>query len=204
MKIKPCDKERFLRDTGKHEMKIIQDDEVFRHIRYENPESSCYSFQITTFPGHLVFSGDMGCFVFARVYDMFKFFRHDDINDRYWHEKLIADNVSGGSEEYCPELFESRVKEWFRDWLQGFDADIDVKKCREVWQEIKEQVLSCNDCEYEAMKAAYDFRCNGFEFTDFFEVNLKEYTFHFIWCLYAIVWAIQQYDKAKSSTPAQQ
>jgi hypothetical protein len=36
-------------------------------------------FDVVTWPGHLSISGDMGCFVFTRVDDMFTFFRgHED------------------------------------------------------------------------------------------------------------------------------
>jgi|SRR5665213_1794470 len=31
----------------------------------------------------------------------------------------------------------------------------------------------------------------------------KGYTYHFLWCLHAIVWAIQQYDAARVATPVE-
>ena len=35
-------------------------------------------------------------------------------------------------------------------------------------------------------------------FTDFFDGGgTTRYNFHYLWCLYAIVWGIQKYDEAK-------
>ncbi len=51
------------------------------------------------------------------------------------------------------------------------------------------------------MNAVYEFTANegGVELNDFWECDLKEYTFHFIWCCYAIVHAIELYDQYKTS-----
>jgi hypothetical protein len=39
---------------------------------------------------------------------------------------------------------------------------------------------------------------DAFEFSDFWEHDLTEYTYHYIWCCYAIAWGIAEYDKAKA------
>jgi hypothetical protein len=38
-------------------------------------------------------------------------------------------------------------------------------------------------------------------FEDVWEWRCDEYTFHFIWNLYAIAWAIRKYDAAKAAQP---
>ena len=40
------------------------------------------------------------------------------------------------------------------------------------------------------------------DFTDFFDVDVTEYTGRYIWCCRAIVWAIQQYDQLKKEQEA--
>ena len=44
------------------------------------------------------------------------------------------------------------------------------------------------------MQAAVNFEHAGYRLSDFWEVNLYQYTYHFVWCCYAIVWGIHQYD----------
>ena len=45
-------------------------------------------------------------------------------------------------------------------------------------------------------KALADFECEDFSFSDSWEIRGSSYTYHYLWCLHAIVWAIQQYDVA--------
>lgn len=191
-------KEKFLECVKNHKMKIISEDGINRHIQFMNDKSSNMYFNLTTFPGYLCFSGDMGCYVFSRLEDMFQFFRSDRINEGYWHEKLEAVDRCSGSKEYSPELFNSTIKEWFDEWEID---EPDKEKTLDVWKEIKRQVLSNDEFECEAMHSAMDFNYRGFSFSDFWEVDLKEYTYRFIWCLYAIVWGIEQYDKFKAENP---
>ena len=57
------------------------------------------------------------------------------------------------------------------------------------------------DGEQAACSAAYDFSHSigrkNFQFVDLFEHNFKRYTFHFIWCCYALAWGVKKYDEAK-------
>jgi len=39
-----------------------------------------------------------------------------------------------------------------------------------------------------------------FEFTDFWDHDLSEYTHHFVWCCYALAWGIKKYDETKSAS----
>ena len=71
-----------------------------------------------------------------------------------------------------------------------------------MWEEITNMVLShADDGEIYAYQAAHDFEHNGFYFQDFFDGGGTErYTSHYIWCLYAIGWGIQQYDHLQTKT----
>lgn len=71
------EEQRFLNDVANHEMIIIRDDGVNRHVRFKRPNSSCMYFDLITWPGHLCYTGDMGSYVFRRLEDMFEFFRTD-------------------------------------------------------------------------------------------------------------------------------
>lgn len=212
MKTHTCTEEQFLKDVGKHEMKVLLDNEVHRCIRFastDQKQSWYLHFTITTWPGYLCINGDMGCFVFTRLPDMFEFFRtkpkedeHIHINPSYWGEKCeAADRRTGGYDEYDEEVFHSEVARHFREheWNNR-------KEKAECWRQIKDEVLNAEN-EHEAFGNAMSFEYKGdedkFAFGDFWEHNLRSWTYQYIWCLYAIAWGIRQYDKAHATEEIQ-
>ena len=71
--------------------------------------------------------------------------------------------------------------------LQNWTRDIDLEVGMDLGvREDANRVALVNFAEYLA-----DDTCKLYQ-TDF-----KTYTHNFIWCLYAIVWGISQYDKLK-------
>lgn len=188
--------ESFLKDVAKHVMTVIRDDGVHRHLRFAIPDSGNMHFDIVTYPHYLCYSGDMGCYVFSRIHDMFEFFRGKPegplrINESYWGEKLEAIDRPDGYREYQPELLEAHVKEW----LDEVEAD------EELRQDVQDNVLAyAHDGEYAARDALTQFEHDSHRpFQDSWECNFSAYTFRFVWCCYALAWAIRQYDKAKSA-----
>jgi hypothetical protein len=212
-----CDQQRFERDTATHQMTIRRDDGVDRHLSFRQQDgSSSYWFEILTWPGVLCIRGDCGTYVFSRLTDMFEFFRTDDrgdpaklyINTGYWCEKLQAVDCNGYGEgkarEFDAEKFAARVKERFNDYFESHEILDDTRA--HLWGEIEDEVLyHSHDGEIRAFDKMMEFRNEQFPrlFEDCWEWNCKEYTFHFLWNLYAIAWAIRQYDAAKIvSVPA--
>jgi hypothetical protein len=207
-----CTEERFLKDVADHTLGVVYEDGINRHIRFRaNDTSNCW-FEIVTWPERLCINGDHGCYVFSRIYDMFEFFRHNGanapdkplyINNGYWAEKLQAAACDGRGEGkvrgWSPDKFEQRVKKAFvehiRENMRGMRAER-----RDLRLEIEYNILEDSQEELSARAAACAFDQHGLTFEDAYNWNCTEWNFHFIWCLYAIVWGIQQYDKAK---PAQ-
>ncbi|HEJ9146340.1 TPA: hypothetical protein SML79_000304 [Serratia marcescens] len=206
---------RFKRDVSSHTMSIENDNGVFRHLHFARGRSSCYHFTLTTWPGHLCISGDMGTYVFSRLHDMFNFFRMDkhdfmrnggelSINPGYWSEKLQHGGHGYRRDvytEWSPEAFEARAQEYLDDWLECAADDFDDE---EAFEEAKEEAIEAiaelklaSGYEYEAVTAVHDFSCEHIELTDFFETSCREASNGYIWCLYAIAWGIQQYDISK-------
>src|SRR3954466_1726422 len=77
--------------TRPHEVTVLHDDGLYRHLRFRSPDHSAYWFDLITVPGCLIFRGDGDSFVFSRTEDMFGFFRSSregSINPTYWSEKL--------------------------------------------------------------------------------------------------------------------
>ena len=185
--------EQFLNDTATHELQVLRDDGVNRHLRFRRPGTICMGFDILTWPGYLCYTGDMGTYVFRRLEDMFEFFRgsrNGELrpNFGYWAEKVEAADRDGIT-VYSADIFRARINEWMDE--NEFSA-----QAREA---VKDFVLPhADDGEYAARKAAYDFSADGHDFTDFQEANLSEYSYRFTWCCYALRWAIVQYDAARS------
>lgn len=200
-----CSEERFLGDVASHQLKIVRDDGLHRHLEFRKPGTYCYGFDIITWPGWLCYCGDMGTFVFSRLPDMFEFFRGRDargdgdgrlhINLGYWAEKCRAGDRGRGDgiKEYSPERFETVV----RERLDDMQADPALR------EDVERDVIACaHDGEYSAIDAAMRFERDGeCVFPDFYERDVREYTFHFVWCCYALVWAIEKYDTWKAEQP---
>lgn len=93
--------EAFARNTSDHELTVLRDDGLYRHLRLAEPGTRMWSIDILTWPGHLATTGDIGSgFMFSRTTDMIDFFagRNDfrtdfgapSIDFRYWAEKLCG------------------------------------------------------------------------------------------------------------------
>lgn len=215
--------EVFLKDVAEHRMTVLLYSGIYRHLKFKAPKNSWNMwFELVTWPGHLTVSGDMGTWTFARLEDMFEFFRSPRelaINASYWAEKLRG-GVHGGRESamvYNQELFAKRLLAQLSEYY-GFEGE----ELAEITQAVKDEVLT-DDWEGAVKTAARDFthefetgatpcpackgvrsflcsKCDGGEICRKFHFDMceipdgKDYSYHFIWCLYAIVWGIQQYD----------
>lgn len=212
MRAHSCKEADFLKDVSRHVMAVIRDDGVHRHIRFKRQDSGYYWFDLITWQGTLCIDGDCGTYVFRRLEDMFQFFRTDRdwlrdgqtlaINPGYWGEKLQAKATYGGYEEFSESLFREAVKSEFDAWVESEDPSDETKS--KIWEELEDRVLYfVDEGEYAAVRAAMDFEPDDsevlFEMPDFYEHRLKDYTFHFIWCCYAIAWGIKTYDEAKEA-----
>lgn len=209
----------FLKDVSAHEMEVLRDDGVYRHIRFKKPGTGCMHFDLVTWPGYLAYSGDMGCYVFSRLNDMFEFFRTDReylqrdgrqlcINLGYWSEKLQAVDGrrhAGSAKEFSEEKFNRAVIEDLVGWIRGNAYRTTKDERRELWDAVMSEVMGADGDSggYRKQAAAHDFShfvnndVGNFYFQDFWEHDLTEYTFRFVWCCYALAWGILKYDEAR-------
>jgi hypothetical protein len=196
---------QFLSGVKNHVMIVIRDDGIHRHIRFKDPETSCYHFDLITWPGYLCYTGDMGTYVFQRLTDMFEFFRTNRecknrngeklyVNLSYWGEKLQSVDRGDGYRNFSDEKFRENVMSWIED--RGLNG----KLGHGLRDELESEVLSCAEHggRDEAYGAAANFKYNDKEiFTDFWEVDSDDYSHRFLWCCFALAWGIEQYDSAK-------
>jgi len=187
-------KERFLQEVAAHEMTVSLDSGMHRHVTFKNPKTYNQHFHLTTWPGYLAYSGDMGSFVFARLPDMFQFFRGVETNPDYWAEKLQAHDRHRGHQEFSERLFKEAIVSDFKQW--EFDS---AGQKLAAFRGLREDLLEGVDDDLRAMlDRATRYRCSHTKqrFTDFWEHSLMQHTIRFMWCCYAIQWGIQKYDEA--------
>lgn len=187
---------RFVRDAAKHEMTVLHDDGLYRHLRYASPKSNAYWFDVVTWPGSLAIRGDIDGHMFTRITDMFEFFRRKHINPGYWAEKL-----EGGRDSvkvYSEELFVQLVKEHVADAIRHGDAP------RGISRAVRDEILNSPDLHFEerAREALAAFEFKGFRFDDTWEWDFRDYDWSFLWACHAIVWGIRQYDAARTAVAA--
>lgn len=177
----------FKNDVASHAMTIENDSGVHRSVYFGKPDSNCYSFRLVTWPGHLAITGDMGSYTFARVPDMFHLFR-DDVCRAYLEEKLVASCTSSGARAFDWEHFKKSL-------LSGFDDDDTDNRAAVV--ELLDQCREQD--EHEAVELARNWPDDApyVEWCDMGNAFAGKPTYHFLWCLEAIVWGIAQYDAAK-------
>jgi hypothetical protein len=209
---------RFRADTAEHQLEVLQNNGLYRHLKFSRGGSSIYRFDIITWPGYLAITGDMGESVFTRLPDMLEFFRTDQrkdeapetltINPGYWAEKCVANK--GEMQEFRAELLEQTVKESFDNFIadnmvDGEDGapDTQPKWASQLWIDLRSEVLSLeNESVAAAIEAMDNYRPDSdtgfarFRFREPWEYasSMQDYTFHFYWRLYAIAFAVKAYD----------
>ena len=215
MKLKQRDTlSQFVRDVCNHQMTILKDDGVYRHIRFQQPGTTCYYFDLITWPGYLTICGDMGTWTFSRTHDMFDFFARNtlEINTYYWSEKLEAGAGCSAREliaksydhdEFCSSLkellstyFEDDENEPDVDWNDEDDEpDSDKSRIREIVRELCREDFNNDVLAYNAVYEADWPGCvDTWELCA--DISYKTYTSHFQWILFAIVWGISRYRAA--------
>ncbi len=114
--------ERFEREVGEHELIIMRDDGIYRHLRFKRPGTMSGYFDLVTWPYHLAYVGDMGDYLFTRVEDMLTFFRGHKPNPSYWSGKCISVDKCGELEEFSEETFKANVEELLQEHIEAYYA----------------------------------------------------------------------------------
>ena len=200
--------EQFLSHVANHQLTVNLDQDLFRDLTVMKPNSGDMHYHITTRPGYLMFTGDMGSFVFTRLSDMLDFFRDKDgydINPGYWGEKLEAVDSRGGAKEFSRDLAKETLIEHLQDHLAGIDSgdyDKDQSDAEEAKEAIKHLIGLAEDDKhdfYETLRNWDADDAGGLDMDCWWEWDFNDHTYRYIWCCYAIVHAIKLYDEYKSN-----
>lgn len=199
---------RFARDTNNHQMTVLHDDSLYRHLRFKSPDCGMYWFDLITVPGALIFRGDGDSFVFSRIQDMFEFFRSPggQINPGYWSEKLTSGRER--VKQYDEEILRTHVQEEVAEALR------DDPSLAGLAEAVQQEILDADETGFEAemLRVVSDFefykdesdryrhgKTPDFQFHDAWEWNCRDYDWWFLWTCHAIIWAIAQYDALRSA-----
>jgi len=198
-------RQHFAKFSEKHELTILHDDGLYRHLRIAEPGTGIYSWNIITWPGHLATSGDVADgYMFARLPDMFEFFRHPHsadsyyINDSYWWEKM-PHTLHDQARKYSLDAFERFVEQSAEEWREGMlpaeRASLTAAIKRDILDETTEYDAEHNrqlldDFSFESKSHGYTLG-----WSDTWEYDFQDWDYHFILALLAISKGIAMYDE---------
>jgi hypothetical protein len=201
-----ADAKRFLSDVVRdHQMKIELDQGVHRSILFKRPHSGIYHFRLVTWPGHLAISGDVGDYIFARLPDMFDFFRYagpeydkdDRINRDYWNDKLRSNCVSSERYQMDDKAYLEAVRSMLNDHIRGMS----LSDAKTVVEEAKrDDLFEVPGSHPQACVILYRWRCpvtGRCPFDDFWDYRVTTESFQLVWSMRAIQWGIKRYDLFK-------
>ena len=199
--------EDFDQDVANWSMEALLDNGLYRHLRFRMKTGGFRWFDIVTWPGKLVITGDCETFTFARLEDMFEFFRAGgyQINPGYWQEKI------------CDGRDRTRGFDWDRfraEALANFDQatkdETDTELRTAAREDLESELDGTNPDLYGAVQLLreYCYRTGNYQDPIYFQFDLSDsppdgegWNYHYIWCCRAIVWAIAQYDAQKVKAP---
>lgn len=196
------DAARFKREAAGHEMTILHEDGLYRHLAFADPKGSFYRFDLVTWPHNLMVRGDGFSFAFS-VYptdDLFDLFRRTasgGINPGYWQEKVTAGR--GDIKSWSEDLF--------RAWLVEEAATHEARFPGAV-AAVGQQILHSDEHNLEYRGTA-EYAVASFDHGDFrlripdeWEQSFEDYSWEFLFACHAIVWGIGQYDAARQAVAA--
>lgn len=217
----PADDTLGRRTIRAHQMHVLHDDGIYRHLRFRSPDTGIAWFDLVTWPGALNISGDMGSWTFRRLEDMFDFFGgKPDINPHYWQEKI--DGEPDTAKAYDVELAKQMIREHSAEWeplrtdalgrpvktihspLLGDVPDDDESDdaAADLKAEVDALIEELVDDESHDRMLIDNFRAHGHEFVDTWEWELRGYTHRYLWCCHAIRWGIREYRTHKAAASA--
>jgi hypothetical protein len=199
-------RERVLSEIADHELTVLHDDGLYRHLRFMAPGSSFYWFDLVTWPGVLVINGDCGTFTFSRVRDMLEFFESDagQINPHYWAQKLRGPtDGTRSAQTYDPETFERRLRAWARDATGKWGEHEEVYP-HLLLGALEREVFRCPwwaewgtyDTEQDAHALLAELAEADVVGSETWEWDLRDWHWQFLWCCWAIVEGIKRYRGA--------
>jgi hypothetical protein len=191
---------RFARETRGHEMTVLHDDGLYRHLVFANPAGGFYRFDLITWPHNLFVRGDGFSFGFSiyptkDIFDVFRGSSSGGINPGYWQEKVTAGKVQDWSEDL------------FRTWVIG-EAAKGGSRHPGLVEAVGKQILHSDEHSLEyrgtAEYAVASFRHGDYRlhFPNDWEKDFEDFSWEYLFACHAILFGIRQYDAARQAVSA--
>ncbi len=175
--------EQFTANISEHELTVLHDDGLYRHLRMARPGTGIWGWSVVTWPGHLATSGDIGeGFIFTREPDMLGFFAKGggytysdgapQIDIRYWAEKLTRGAQS--VKTYSRDVFLQRV----RDHIREERGSLSPWRRATLYEDAQDVP--------ESPTLAHQWLDDAFPNCDTWEWDLADWDHHFLLACYAI------------------
>lgn len=151
---------------------------VYRSWRCQKPGTWTYGFDITTYPGTIVITGDIGDLIVQRVYDMLPWCR-SSVNDAQYFASKVPHAIQ------TKEFSDNELRRWIKDELKDKETKAEHKKI------LKEAVLHLDDSHGSEWwhERLYDVWIGNDP------PGWKDYTRNFLWCRDAIRWFVMKHDE---------
>jgi hypothetical protein len=203
--------ERFAEDIADHKLTIEECGPLpFRSILARRHRGdgwdSCYHFRVITYPGGLLYTGDMGTYVFQRCWDMFDWWpsKYGDAFDfRYIAEKCQAADKCDSIKQWSGSKAKATIDEMIAEHRDQQPADWDVEEDGEWTAVVDEEYL---DQLMEVRNHVSDFSNSEYNIQEFYRLLYEvdgledvceiptpsEYSLRFVWCCHAVRWLIDE------------
>lgn len=211
---------RFTNDIADHQITIEECGPLpFRSIlarRHRNDGwDSCYHFRVITFPGGLLYTGDMGTYVFQRCWDMFQWWppKYGDAFDfRYIAEKCLGANKCDSIKQYSRDKARATIDEMIAEHRaehekpEDWDDEEDGEWTETVNEAYIEALIEVRDHSHEFSNSEYniqEFYRLLYDVPGLYDVcevpTPSEYSLRFVWCCHAVRWLIDKVTEQENS-----
>lgn len=188
---------RFARETRNHQLTVLHDDGLYRHLKCADPSGGFYRFDLITWPHNLFLRGDGFSFGFAifptaDMFDVFRGSRGGGINPGYWQEKVTAGKVRDWSEDL------------FRAWVLD-EAAKNENRHPGLVEAVTAQILHSDEhsTEYQgtAEYAIASFRHGGYRLhiPNDWEKDFEDYSWEFLFACHAVLFGIDMWDAGRKT-----
>ena len=159
---------------AEHVITTALEDGLFRHYRCAKPGTGIYAFNITTIPGRLIVTGDIGTLVVERLNDMFEWAPSAVESIDYFASK-VPGNITVRA--YDPEAANEFLAE--EQTTEGTESD----RAR-IAAELEEYTF----CEHTFQSELYSSGLvDGCDWPE-----LRQWTPTFLWCREAVRWFFRE------------
>lgn len=200
-------RERFAVETRDHQMTVLLNQGIYRHLRFRGTKNYAYWFELITGPRFVLFRGDGDSYVFSNNdEDMFRSFRNGILRNGtiepdpgYWTQKLASsEQAEKWDEDEFRNALEEMVTEYGNDGTVPPEHMGDFRKEVAYW--IDGEDLSTPELAIKHMED-FHWRYDGHARPVLFEESwewiapCKSYDWWYLWALHAIPWGIQRFDE---------